>query len=152
MLWRTSPAATELEQLTMDWLRQMIGLPPDFFGIIGDTVSSNTLYALAATRELHPELRLREEGMSGRADLPKLVVYCSEEAHSSVAKAVMTLGLGLDSLHKISTDRALRMDPHALSSAVENDLRAGRIPLAAVATNPSASSPLAFPPQAAPMM
>ena len=134
MLWRTSPAATELEQLTMDWLRQMIGLPPDFFGIIGDTASSNTLYALAAARELHPELRLREEGMSGRADLPKLVVYCSEEAHSSVDKAVMTLGLGLDSLRKIQTDSGLRMDPHALSLAVENDLRAGRIPLAVVAT------------------
>jgi aromatic-L-amino-acid decarboxylase len=134
MLWRTSPAATELEQLTMDWLRQMIGLPPDFFGIIGDTASSNTLYALAAAREVHPELRLREEGMSGRADLPKLVVYCSEEAHSSVDKAVMTLGLGLDSLRKIHTDSGLRMDPHALSLAVENDLRAGRIPLAVVAT------------------
>ena len=134
MLWRTSPAATELEQLTMDWLRQMIGLPPDFFGIIGDTASSNTLYALAAARELHPELRLREEGMSGRADLPKLVVYCSEEAHSSVDKAVMTLGLGLDSLRKIPTDTALRMDPQALSRAVENDLRAGRIPLVVVAT------------------
>jgi aromatic-L-amino-acid decarboxylase len=134
MLWRTSPAATELEQLTMDWLRQMIGLPPDFFGVIGDTASSNTLYALAAARELHPELRIREEGMSGRADLPKLVVYCSEEAHSSVDKAVMTLGLGLESLRKIPTDTALRMDPHALSSAVENDMRAGRIPLAVVAT------------------
>ncbi|MFL5502346.1 MAG: pyridoxal phosphate-dependent decarboxylase family protein [Gemmatimonadaceae bacterium] len=134
MLWRTSPAATELEQLTMDWLRQMIGLPPDFFGVIGDTASSNTLYALAAARELHPELRMREEGMSGRADLPKLVVYCSEEAHSSVDKAVMTLGLGLESLHKISTDTALRMDSQALSGAVANDLRAGRIPLAVVAT------------------
>ncbi|HEY4732953.1 MAG TPA: pyridoxal-dependent decarboxylase [Gemmatimonadaceae bacterium] len=134
MLWRTSPAATELEELTLDWLRQMIGLPPDFFGVIGDTASSNTLYALAAARELHPELRMREEGMSGRADLPKLVVYCSEEAHSSVDKAVMTLGLGLESLRKIPTDTALRMDPRALSSAVEKDLRAGRIPLAVVAT------------------
>ena len=65
MLWRTSPAATELELLTLDWLRQMLGLPADFFGVIGDTASSNTLYALAAAREMHPELRIREEGMAG---------------------------------------------------------------------------------------
>ena len=134
MLWRTSPAATELEQLTMDWLRQMLGLPEDFFGVIGDTASSNTLYALAAAREIHPELRIREEGMSGRADLPRVVVYCSEEAHSSVDKALMTLGFGLEALRKIPTDSALRMDAKALAAAVENDRRAGRAPLAAVAT------------------
>ena len=134
MLWRTGPAATELEQLTLDWLRQMLGLPFNFFGIIGDTASSNTLYALAAAREIHPELRIREEGMSGRADLPKVVVYCSEEAHSSVDKAMMTLGLGLEALRKIPTDSLLRMDPKALAEAVENDRRAGRIPLAVVAT------------------
>src|SRR6266566_5409627 len=83
---------------------------------------------------MHPEFRLREEGMSGRADLPRMVVYCSEEAHSSVDKAVMTLGYGLESLRKIPTDSALRMDARALRDAVENDLRAGRIPLAVVAT------------------
>jgi aromatic-L-amino-acid decarboxylase len=134
MLWRTSPAATELELLTMDWLRQMLDLPGGFFGVIADTASSNTLYALAAARELHPELRIREEGMSGRADLPKVVLYCSEEAHSSVDKAVMTLGFGLEGLRKIPTDSALRMDAKALSAAVENDLRAGRVPVAVVAT------------------
>jgi aromatic-L-amino-acid decarboxylase len=134
MLWRTSPAATELEQLTLDWLRQMLGLPVGFFGVIGDTASSNTLYALTAARELYPELRIREEGMTGRADLPRVVIYCSAEAHSSVDKAVMTLGFGLDALRKIPTDSALRMDVRELSSAVENDLRAGRIPLAVVAT------------------
>ncbi|MEO8579864.1 MAG: pyridoxal-dependent decarboxylase [Gemmatimonadales bacterium] len=134
MLWRTSPAATELEQLTLDWLRQMLGLPSGLFGEIADTASSNTLYALAAAREMRPELRIREEGMSGRTDLPKVVVYCSEEAHSSVDKAVMTLGFGLDSLKKIPTDSALRMDPRALSEAVETDRHAGRIPLAVVAT------------------
>src|SRR6266513_5098666 len=134
MLWRTSPAATELELLTMDWLRQMLGLPAGFFGAIADTASSNTLYALAAARELHPELRIREEGMSGRADLPKVVFYCSEEAHSSVDKAVMTLGFGLEALRKIPTDSLLRMDAKALAEAVENDRRAGRIPMAVVAT------------------
>jgi len=134
MLWRTSPAATELEELTLDWLRQMLGLPDGFFGIIGDTASSNTLYALAAAREMHPELRIREEGMSGRADLPRVVVYCSEEAHSSVDKALMTLGFGLEALKKIATDSALRMDAKALAAAVENDRRAGRVPVAVVAT------------------
>jgi aromatic-L-amino-acid decarboxylase len=134
MLWRTSPAATELELLTMDWLRQMLGLPEDFFGVIADTASSNTLYALAAAREMHPEFRLREEGMSGRADLPRLVVYCSEEAHSSVDKAVMTLGFGLEALRKIPTDSALRMDPQALATQIEHDRRLGRVPLAVVAT------------------
>jgi aromatic-L-amino-acid decarboxylase len=134
MLWRTSPAATELELLTLDWLRQMLGLPEKFFGVIGDTASSNTLYALAASREKHPELQIRQEGMSGRADLPRVVVYCSEEAHSSVDKAVMTLGFGLSALRKISTDDQLRMDPKALDAAVESDRRAGAIPLAVVAT------------------
>jgi aromatic-L-amino-acid/L-tryptophan decarboxylase len=134
MLWRTSPAATELELLTLDWLRQMLGLPEKFFGVIGDTASSNTLYALAAAREMHPELRIRQDGMPGRADMPRVVVYCSEEAHSSVDKAVMTLGFGLSALRKIPTDDQLRIDTKALDAAVESDRRAGAVPLAVVAT------------------
>lgn len=134
MLWRTGPAATELEQLTLDWLRQMLGLPESFSGTINDTASSSTLYALAAARELHPGLRLREDGMSGRADLPRIAIYCSEEAHSSVDKAVMTLGFGLSALRKIPTDDALRMNARALAAAVETDRRAGVFPLAVVAT------------------
>ncbi|HLA14324.1 MAG TPA: pyridoxal-dependent decarboxylase [Gemmatimonadaceae bacterium] len=134
MLWRTGPAATELEQLTLDWLRQMLGLPGDFSGTITDTASSSTLYALAAARELHPHLRIREDGMAGRPELPAIVIYCSEEAHSSVDKAVMTLGFGLRSLRKIPTDAGLRMDPSALASAVELDRKSGNFPLAVVAT------------------
>jgi aromatic-L-amino-acid decarboxylase len=134
MVWRTGPAATELELLTLDWLRQMIGLPSGFMGVIGDTASSNTLYALAAAREMHPELRIRADGMAGRTDMPRIVVYCSEEAHSSVDKAVMTLGFGLSALKKIATDGALRMDATALAAAIESDRRAGAIPLAVVAT------------------
>ncbi|HEY6089070.1 MAG TPA: pyridoxal-dependent decarboxylase, partial [Gemmatimonadaceae bacterium] len=134
MLWRTSPAATELELVTLDWLRQMIGLPAEFFGAIADTASSNTLYALAAAREMHPELRIREQGMAARADLPPVFIYCSEEAHSSVDKAVMTLGFGLSALRKIQTDEKLRMDPKALAATVAVDRRAGAIPLAVVAT------------------
>src|SRR4051812_27166560 len=134
MLWRTSPAATELEMLALSWLRQMLGLREELFGVIGDTASSNTLYALAAARELRPELEIREHGMAGRADLPKVFFYCSEEAHSSVDKAVMTLGFGLQALRKIPTDSSLRMDPRAFADAVERDRRADGIPLAAVAT------------------
>lgn len=134
MLWRTGPAATELEQLTLDWLRQMLGLPAGFFGTITDTASSSTLYALAAARELHSELGIREEGMSGRPDLPRITIYCSEEAHSSVDKAVMTLGFGLRSLRKIPTDEGFRMDAKALAAAIESDRNAGNFPLAVVAT------------------
>lgn len=134
MAWRTGPAATELEQVTLDWLRQMLGLPENFFGTITDTGSSSTLYGLAAARELHPELKIREKGMAGRADLPRLTLYCSEEAHSSVDKAAMTLGFGLESLRKIPTDGALRMDVNALASAIAADRKAGAFPLAVVAT------------------
>jgi aromatic-L-amino-acid decarboxylase len=134
MLWRTGPAATELELLTLDWLRQMLGLPESFFGVIGDTASSNTLYALAAARELRPELGIREDGMPGRKDLPRITVYCSEEAHSSVDKAVMTLGFGLNALRKIRTDEKLRMDATALAAAIEKDRQQGTTPLAVVAT------------------
>ena len=134
MLWRTGPAATELEQVTLGWLRQMLGLPDGFFGTITDTASSSTLYALAAARELHPGLRIREDGMSGRPDLPRMTIYCSQEAHSSVDKAVMTLGFGLRSLRKIPTDAGLRMDAGALAAAIESDRKAGSLPLAVVAT------------------
>jgi len=134
MLWRTSPAATELELLTLDWLRQMLGLPSDFFGAIADTASSNTLYALAAAREMRPELRIREQGMAARTDMGPVFIYCSQEAHSSVDKAVMTLGFGLSALKKIPTDERLRMDGNALAQTVAGDRRAGAIPLAVVAT------------------
>jgi aromatic-L-amino-acid decarboxylase len=134
MLWRTSPAATELELLTLDWLRQMLGLPAEFFGTIADTASSNTLYALAAARELHPELRIREQGMAAREDLPRVLIYCSEEAHSSVDKAVMTLGFGQSALRKIRTDGRLRMDANVLAETVESDRKSGAVPLAVVAT------------------
>ena len=87
MLWRTAPATTELEQVTLDWLRQMVGLPQPVFGVINDTASSSTLYALAAAREAQTDLRIRELGMSGRPELPRLRYYASSEAHSSVEKA-----------------------------------------------------------------
>jgi aromatic-L-amino-acid decarboxylase len=82
MLWRTSPASTELEEVVLDWLRQMMGLDPGLSGIIYDTASVSSMHAIAAARE-GVEQRIREEGMSGRSDLPLLRVYISEQAHSS---------------------------------------------------------------------
>ena len=134
MLWRTGPAATELEQVTTGWLLRLLGLPPDWDGTINDTASTSTLYALAAAREFASDLQIRELGLAGRLDLPPLRVYCSEEAHSSVDKAVLTLGLGRVGLRKIPTDHDLRMNPRALEAAIVEDLAAGVRPLAVVAT------------------
>jgi aromatic-L-amino-acid decarboxylase len=134
MLWKTSPAATELEQLTMDWLRQLLGLGDGWFGLINDTASISTMLALAAAREAKPELEIRARGMAGRADLPALRVYCSEHAHSSVDKGALTLGLGLDNVVKIPTDDEFRMRPDLLAEAVATDRARGFLPLACVAT------------------
>jgi aromatic-L-amino-acid/L-tryptophan decarboxylase len=133
MLWRTSPASTELEEVTLDWLRQMMGLDPGMIGIIYDTASVSTLHAIAAARE-GVEQRIREEGMSGRTDLPLLRVYVSEQAHNSIEKAVITLGLGQRGLRKIPTDKEFRMDARALAEAIREDKRKGYIPFCIVAT------------------
>lgn len=133
MLWRTSPASTELEEVTLDWLRQMMGLDPGYTGIIYDTASVSSMHAIAAARE-GVELRIREEGMSGRKDLPLLRVYVSEQAHSSIEKGVITLGLGQKGLRKIPTDSDFRMDPRALAEAIEEDKQNGYVPFCIVAT------------------
>jgi aromatic-L-amino-acid decarboxylase len=133
MLWRTSPASTELEEVTLDWLRQMIGLDAGMSGFIYDTASVSSMHAIAAARE-GVEMRIREEGMSGRKDLPLLRVYASEQAHSSIDKGIITLGLGQRSLRKIPTDREFRMDPNALAEAIDEDKRNGFLPFCVVAT------------------
>jgi aromatic-L-amino-acid decarboxylase len=133
MLWRTSPASTELEEVTLDWLRQMMGLDAGYTGIIYDTASVSSMHAIAAARE-GVELRIREEGMSGRKDLPLLRVYISEHAHSSIEKGVITLGLGQKGLRKIPTDSDFRMDPRALAEAIEEDKQNGYVPFCIVAT------------------
>jgi aromatic-L-amino-acid/L-tryptophan decarboxylase len=133
LLWRAAPAAQELEEVALSWLRQMIGLPETFDGIIYDTASVSTLHALAAARE-SLNLRVREDGMSGRADLPLLRVYASEHAHTVVDKSLLTLGLGQRALRKIPSDAEFRMKPDALAAAVEEDLRAGLVPCAVAAT------------------
>jgi aromatic-L-amino-acid/L-tryptophan decarboxylase len=134
MLWRTAPAATELEQVTLDWLRQMVGLPQPLFGVINDTASTSTLYALAAAREAQTDLRIRELGMAGRPDVPPLRYYASTEAHSSVEKAGIVLGTGREGLRRIPVDERFRMDPVALRQAIHEDIAAGIRPFAVVAT------------------
>ena len=133
MLWRTSPAATELEEVVMDWLRQMLGLPPEFEGVITDTASVSTLIAVAAAREALNR-RVREDGLAGRSDLPRLRMYCSEQAHSSVEKASIVLGLGQAGVCKIPVDAEFRMRPAALATAIDADRRAGLLPFCVVAT------------------
>ena len=135
MLWRTSPVATELEEVSLGWLRRLIGLPDTFDGVIYDTASVSTLHALAAAREAAvPDVR--RAGLAGH----RVRVYCSEHAHSSVEKAVILLGLGQDALTKIPADAAFRMQPSLLADAIRADRAAGVIPLAVVATVGSTSS------------
>ena len=133
MLWKTSPAATELEEVVLDWLRQLLGLPPAFRGVIYDTASIATLCALAAAREA-AGLSVREAGLAGRADLPPLVVYTSAQAHSSVEKGAIILGFGQEQVRKIPTDDAFRMDVTELERAVAADRDAGRRPIAVCAS------------------
>ena len=133
MLWRTSPAATELEQLALDWLRQLIGLEEPWFGIVCDTASISTMLALAAAREA-AGLDVRDRGLAGRPDLPVLRVYCSEHAHSSVDKGAITLGIGHRNVVKIPADDAFRMRPDLLARAIAEDRAQGYLPIACVAT------------------
>jgi aromatic-L-amino-acid decarboxylase len=133
MLWRTAPAATELEELVLSWLRQLLGLPPEFMGLINDTASVSSLCAIAAAREALG-LRIREEGLAGRADLPHLRLYTSEQAHSSIEKAAIVLGLGQAGVKKIPGDEEFRLRSEALDAAIKEDLKAGWKPFCVVAT------------------
>jgi aromatic-L-amino-acid/L-tryptophan decarboxylase len=133
MLWRTSPAATELETVALSWLRQLLGLPDSFDGVIYDTASISTLHGLAAARERAVEA-VRQRGLAGRPELRSLRVYCSEHAHSSVDKAVILLGLGHNSVRRIPVDEQFAMHVDALRSAIDEDLATGHVPVAVVAT------------------
>jgi len=134
MLWRSSPAATELELVVTDWLRQMLGLGDGWTGFLNDTASISTLHALAAAREGRTELEIRERGMAGREDLPALRVYCSAQAHSSVDKAAIALGFGHENVVHIETDARYRMRADRLAEAMATDAERGALPLAVVAT------------------
>ncbi len=137
MSWATSPAATELEQTVMSWLRRMVGLPEEFVGVIQDTASTATLVALLSARE---RASGGATGLRGLAGGPALTVYASHEAHSSVDKGAKLAGYGLEHLRRVPTDTAYAMDPAALDRAIEDDLAAGLRPACVVATVGTTSS------------
>ncbi|MEK6322928.1 MAG: pyridoxal-dependent decarboxylase [Acidobacteriota bacterium] len=137
MLWRTSPSATELEEVTLEWLRQLIGLPDSFEGVIYDTASISTLCAIAAAREA-AGLDVREQGLGATG--AKLRMYASEHVHSSVDKAAITLGIGQTGLRKIASDAEYRMDVSTLERAILEDRANGWRPFCVVATTGTTST------------
>jgi aromatic-L-amino-acid/L-tryptophan decarboxylase len=138
MSWATSPAATELEQVMMEWLRRMVGLPEQFSGVIQDTASTATLVALLSAREhaTGHDAGIHGLGRTGR----QLTVYASSEAHSSIEKAVKLAGYGLEQLRRIPVQRDYAMDPDALARAIDQDVAQGCHPACVVATVGSTSS------------
>lgn len=144
MLWRTSPAGTELEQVVVDWIRQAVGLPAEFDGLITDTASTSSMLALAAARQA-AGIDAAAQGLPGRDDVPQVRVYASEEAHSSIAKACMTLGLGRAGLTKIPTNDRFEMRIDALEEAIVADKAAGVQPIAIVGTIGTTSTTSADP-------
>jgi aromatic-L-amino-acid decarboxylase len=139
MLWRTSPAATELEEVALGWLRELMHLPPAFEGVIYDTASVAVLHALAAAREVALP-GVRTAGMLGRPDLPRVRVYLSAHTHSSADKSVILLGLGKDAITHVPGDERHAMRVDLLREAIAADRRAGILPLAVIATIGTTSS------------
>ncbi|HEY9843476.1 MAG TPA: pyridoxal-dependent decarboxylase, partial [Candidatus Obscuribacterales bacterium] len=143
MSWLTSPAATELEQRVMEWLRDLISLPPEFAGVIQDTASTATLCALLSARERASGWGINETGFQGQ----RYRIYASSEAHSSVEKAVRIAGLGSQNLVKVAVDENFAMIPAGLAAAIAADRAAGYEPLCVVAawgtTGSTALDPLA---------
>lgn len=133
MLWKSCPSSTELEQVTLGWLRQMIGLPEKFWGIIYDTASVSSMHAIACARE-QADLNLRRKGMTGRGDIPRLRLYASEQAHSSIDKGALTLGIGLEGIRKIPVDDKFQMISAELEKAITEDKKNGFLPFCVVAT------------------
>lgn len=130
MIWETSPAATELEERVLDWLKEMTGLPVGFHGVIQDTASTATLVALLTAREKVTGYSVNDHGFDGS----RFRVYCSEETHSSIEKAAKIAGLGKENVVKIAVDERFRMDAMMLDRAVKHDLEIGLKPVCIVAT------------------
>ena len=139
MSWQTSPAATELEQVCMDWLRQLLGLPDAFTGVIQDTASSSTLVALLSARERATDHGFARDG-ARTPGADRLMVYTSTEAHSSVLKAARLAGFGQDHVRRVAVDEAFAMRPDRLAQAMEADRAAGLVPACVVATVGTTSS------------
>jgi aromatic-L-amino-acid/L-tryptophan decarboxylase len=133
MVWRTAPASVELEDHVLGWLRDLMGLPLAFKGFVHDTASTSTFHALVAAREAITERSVRDQGIGG-PDAPVLRMYASEQAHSSVEKGAMAIGIGRQGLVKIPADREFRMDSIALEAEIQADLRSDFRPFCVVAT------------------
>ena len=139
MTWRTSPAATELETVVLGWIRDLVGLPETFSGIVYDTASVGVLHALTAARaRVAPDVRAR--GIAARPEVGVQRVYASDQAHSSLEKAMIVLGLGEQNVVRVPTDDAFRLDVDALRDAIADDRRRGLHPMAVVATVGTTSS------------
>ncbi len=130
MVWRSSPSGTELEEQALAWLRELLGLPDHFDGTINDTGSSSSLYAMAAAREAKFPQGW-EEGLSG---LPRGRFYASDQAHSSIDKAAVTLGLGRKGVRRVPSDGEFRLRVDLLREAIREDLTQGIVPVGMVAT------------------
>lgn len=134
MLWKTSPSATELEEAVGAWLRDMLHLPEEFFGMIVDTASISSLYALTAARERIKGLDIRLNGYPTGDQSRPICIYCSDQAHSSIDKAGIVLGFGLENIKRIPSDENFRMRTDLLEQAIREDIDAGKTPAAVVAT------------------
>ena len=129
MIWQTSPAVTEVEQVMMGWLRQALGLPEGFTGTIHDSATTATLSAVLTMREQALNWQGLTQGLSGA---PRLRLYASAQTHSSIDKAARLAGIGQDNLVKIPTDSTLSMKPDALAGAIAADLAAGTLPIGVI--------------------
>jgi aromatic-L-amino-acid decarboxylase len=132
MTWRTCPAATELETVVVDWLRQWVGLSDEFEGVIYDTASVGIMHALAVARE-EAAPATRKLGLTDRG-LPRFRIYTSDQAHSAAEKAAIALGLGEENVIRVPGDGQFRMDINSLGRSVAQDRQSGFHPMAAVAT------------------
>jgi len=137
MIWETSPAAAELEEVTMNWLKEMTGLPSHWEGVIQDSASSATLAAILSARERASEFNINEQGFTSKE---KFRIYCSTETHSSIDKAVKIAGLGRTNLKKIGVDKNFAMNPEALEQVIVQDMANGFNPMCVIATLGTTSS------------
>ncbi|WP_044249429.1 pyridoxal phosphate-dependent decarboxylase family protein [Chondromyces apiculatus] len=140
MLWRNAPASTEVEEVTVSWLRQLFGLPDIFDGMFTDTASISSLLSLVAARHVVPGLDARDEGLAGRPEVGRLRMYCSTETHSSLEKAAIVSGVGRAGVRRVAVDEVFRMRPDALAAAIAEDRAAGFLPFCVVATIGTTSS------------
>ena len=133
MTWRTCPAATEVETVVIDWIRQWVGLPKDFDGVVYDTASVGILHALAVAREEAAPF-VRKRGLAGRADLPRFRIYASDQAHNAAEKAAIALGIGEENVCRIPSDGEFRMEISHLRKMIVADRQSGFKPMAVIAT------------------